>query len=346
MAQLRVANKVAGKSVRRIGRSAQKLPTAGVATLLLTDVHYGTAVHPEAVMGQNSYNRPIAKKRIERTVEWFIQWATREAGGKRFDGCVLALGGDMAESGLIEVVRGGTAISAINDLAHILANAVRRLQMAFGEVTVFGVPGNHGQNGKRVPMSRAAESNHDTEVYAELQRLLQGDPYVQVHFSRHAMEQVWYIYDVPFMLVHGDMMRPRTTAKSHLCLEAIAYRDKKAKQIRPLVPDAEDNLILLFGHWHTAMQALNFGFIAGGSIKGWDDWARATALVQETPSSQAWITHPKTGICSLVEVFAYEPSAAEDSHPEELPPVRLISAALAAEAFDCDEELDGTGFGA
>lgn len=326
-------------SVSRIGsKSPASTSIAGVPTLFITDVHYGTAVHPDAVMGQNSYNRVIAKLRIERTVNWFIDWALREANGKPFEGCVLALGGDMAESGAIEAVRGGTAVSAINELAHILYKQIKRLEEVFGEVVVFGVAGNHGQGGKRVPASLAAEHNSDTEVYAELERLAENDELVQIIYSRHAFEQVWYLYDTPYLLVHGDMLQPKSMAKNHIVAEAQSYRDKKVRQLYGVVPGIE-NVIMLFGHFHTAIEAKDLGFIAGGSLKGWDDWARRVALVQETPRSQAWITHAKAGISSRVEIFAYEPRAAEDSNPGELPAIRPVSAKYAEEAFDCDARL-------
>lgn len=337
-------SKISNPRLLSVGRTAGNTPfstsVAGVPTLFITDVHFGTSVHPEAVMGLNEYNRKVAKSRIERTVKWFIEWALREANGKPFEGCIFALGGDMAESGTIEQVRGGTAMGAINDLAHVLYQQAKRLKEVFGEVVIFGVAGNHGEGGKRLPASRAVEFNSDTEVYAQLERFAAEDEFIQVCYSRYAFEQVWYVYDVPYLLVHGDMMTPKSMAKSHLVAEAMRYRDKKIEQMLPAYPGIH-NAIMLYGHFHTAIESVNLGFIAGGSLKGWDDWARKVCLVAETPRSQAWITHPITGISSTVEIFAHDPRAVEDSNPQEMPAIRPMNAKFAQQSFDCDARLTG-----
>lgn len=75
---------------------------AGVATLMLSDLHWDEVVDARQVMNKNRYNREIAHKRLDRTFQKAGKLLLSHMSGASYDALVIALGGDMVSGNIHE----------------------------------------------------------------------------------------------------------------------------------------------------------------------------------------------------------------------------------------------------
>lgn len=318
--------------------------TAGTLTIMLSDVHYNTEVTLKSTYGVNEYNSAIARERIRHVIAESVKWAQLQAPQSLFERCIVASPGDLLDSGIVEKVTANSAPLALAELADVLLNELLELANIFPVVDFVAVPGNHGRKTKGGTLEEAIDKNYDTDLFRTLKRKadsLQG-PYkgrVRIHFSETKAEQLWFVYGVPFLMVHGEELEPkRRSAQAPASKEkglvgyAQVFRQQKKEQlkcypeIKQQLPNVNlDELVLLFGHFHQACNGLDAGrFIAAGSIKGFDTYAQQCQYVPEMPSGVAWITTPTHGITLSAKIWAYAPSALDEQAVKALPAAGFI----------------------
>lgn len=294
-----------------------KKALAGVATLFLSDFHWGETVDVEQMMGMNEFSLAIANTRLERVISKALELCFTHMAGQWYDGCVVQLGGDML-SGVIheELTRTNDAdiSDCIMDLAQALAAGIRTMADQFGTVYVPCVVGNHGRLEKDKVMKGKVKQNYDYLTYRILKGLLAKDERIQVDISP-AADLMYRVYDTGFLLTHGDMVKSAGGVGGIWpSLLKVDYRKRLISQYRGRlgIPNTTHDYLTI-GHFHQygAVESI----IVNGSLKGYDEYALNIGCKPEPAQQALWFTHPSYGITTHMPVIAQDLVREADATP-------------------------------
>jgi hypothetical protein len=66
---------------------------------------------------------------------------------------------------------------------------------------------------------------------------------------------------------------------------------------------------MVIGHWHSQMFLPGKGILAGGTVKGYDEYAFINNFEPEPPQQPLWIATPERGITWSTPVFVSDRKA-------------------------------------
>lgn len=276
---------------------APKSPAKGhraTLSLLLTDTHLDEEVDPAQVDGMNAYNREIAEMRLERFFTSSTKLAKHYLSGVTYDGAVLMLGGDIFSGNIHEELARSNADTLFGSILHYLdpmKAGIELLARQFGKVHVAGTPGNHGRMTRKPIAKQRAADNLDWLFYKLLARELARDSRITWEIPTAADTNV-RIYDVQYLLTHGDQFRGGSGIAGALSPMMIGSARKTKRQLYAGKPYQ----YMVLGHWHTQMFLPSKGILAGGSVKGIDEYSFIGNFDPEPPQQPLWITTPERGI--------------------------------------------------
>lgn len=281
----------------------------GVPIALWSDWHWGEVVRATEVNGINAYNLEIAHKRVNHLVSTTVDLLRNHLTGAKYDGIVVALGGDMVSGDIHEELsktNDRPMMPTIIDLYGVLITAIERLADEFKAVYVPCVTGNHGRTTKRIQAKERWATSFDWLVYSLLAKHFANDSRVTVD-AAESTELDFRVYSHRYKLVHGDGWSGGDGIIGAL---GPVTRGRVRKQAR----DASHGThweTLICGHWHTLCQLPHL--VVNGSLKGYDEYAQSKDLGYEPPAQALWITHPTRGITHQLPVYCDERPQAEQS---------------------------------
>jgi UDP-2,3-diacylglucosamine pyrophosphatase LpxH len=260
--------------------------------LLLSDLHLDEVVEAAEVMGVNSFNRKIAKMRLEATALSFVKVCRDYWSGITYDGVVVCLGGDLFSGDIHEELKEtneDTILGSLDYWIDPIADVLRLMADEFGSVHVPVVVGNHGRMTRKPRAKFRARSNFDWFMGKALQRLFANDPRVTFDIAESA-DCLITCYDHKIMLTHGDQTRGGGGIGG--IWPPLMRLDARKRQRQEAVNQGYE--LLIMGHWHQ----LVFGpsFIVNGSLKGYDEYAFTENFGYEPPQQAAWLMTPEHGI--------------------------------------------------
>lgn len=292
----------------RAKRRASSDVREGVASLVLSDWHWGETVDEKSVNGLNAYNVAIAERRANRIFDTALELLAPEEG--KYDALVVPILGDML-SGIIHdelvLTNDGTLIECILSLVARLEAGLFEMAQHFPLVQVTCVFGNHGRMDKRKTHKRQAGLNWETLVYRLLEQHLRarmGDR-CNVSFKiATSSDQTNQVYDKKFLFTHGDQFDIYQGGAFDKVRAGDFAKRKRAMESgnQQMVHD-----YLVCGHFH---QYGSFGsIIMNGSLVGYNEYAFNHNLSIERPQQALFVNHPQYGIIKHMPVFADEPVA-------------------------------------
>jgi hypothetical protein len=287
---------------------AHKHGLTGVPTLMLSDLHFDEVVRPEEIGGVNSYNREIATKRIQHTVNQAITLLTEYMRDPNYDGSVLALGGDMLSGNIHDELtesNDATLNESIVALTDVLIGAIERFADAFGRVHVPCVTGNHGRMHKKPRAKHRAHHNFEWLIYQFLTRHFAGDKRVTFQIP-DGIDCFYQIYNTRFVLEHGDAY----TGGNGIGGIMVPIMRGLAKKSQAQTAMGQPFDVALIGHFHTLI--FGQGVIINGSTKGYDEYSKRQKYGFEPSQQACFITHPEHGITYQIPIQCngYEKKAA------------------------------------
>lgn len=262
--------------------------------LLLTDTHFDEEIDPAQIDGLNAYNREIAELRLERWALGSVKLARHFLAGVKYEGVCLMLGGDIFSGNIHEELARTNADTLFGSLLHWLdpmRAAIELLAREFGKVHVVGVPGNHGRMSRKPIAKQRAADNLDWLLYRLLAREMAQDSRVTWDVPPAADAHV-QVYGVRYLLTHGDQFRGGSGISGALAPLLLGAHRKTRRQAVAGKP--YDYMVI--GHWHSQMMLPSKGLLAGGSLKGYDEYAYVSNFEPELPQQPLWITTPERGI--------------------------------------------------
>jgi len=274
----------------------------GIPWLMLSDLHLDEVVFPEQVMGMNAYNRDIALARLEKTAKGFITVTQDHWAGVKYDGAVVALGGDIFSGDIHEELsetNEDTMLGSVDYWIDPLADLLGLVADTFGKVHVPVVVGNHGRTSRKPRAKFRARSNFDWFVGAQLARVFKKDKRFTFDLADSA-DCLVETYGHKILLTHGDQASGGAGIGG--IWPPIMRLDARKRQRQEAVDQGYDYMVL--GHWHQ----LVFGpsFIINGSTKGYDEYAFTSNFGFQPPSQAAWLMTPEHGKTWTAPIFCQD----------------------------------------
>lgn len=264
----------------------------GIPFLFLSDIHYGEVVDPSQISFINSYNREIAKKRIEYTFKTAIELTMDRFSKAVFDGCVVALDGDLISGNIHEELaetNDGPVLQSVIEIAELLIQGISLMADKFNKVFVPCIVGNHGRIWKKMRAKNRAIDSYEWVVYQTIARHFKNDPRVNVVIPNSADLQ-FAVYGVNFCMTHGDQFHGGTGIAGLFSPIMLGMARKQMRQQAAKQPFD----VLLMGHWHQLVMTEKL--IINGSIKGADEYSYQLNVPLEDPKQALFIVHPDYGI--------------------------------------------------
>lgn len=269
--------------------------------LMLSDLHLDEVVDLHVMDGINQYDRPIAERRLHAVVENVVKLLKRYVAGVEFDGLFVALLGDVI-TGVIhdELARTNEAPPSAS-IAHwvpLLASALVYLADELDvPVHVAAVDGNHDRFYGKPHHKQRAETSLAWIIYNWLADTLRSDPRITFALTT-AAEQVVTLYDTRLMLSHGDSFRSQGGVGG-LYPSLLKWLLRRHQMYTQTKADFDFALI---GHWHSTLSGQDF--FVNGSLKGYDEYAKALGFTYEAPAQTLFLVTPERGVTLRLSVAA------------------------------------------
>jgi hypothetical protein len=265
----------------------------GTLITFLSDTHYGEVVNADEMGGYNRYNLSIADKRTIRFFDRTIVVARRYLAGVKYDGIVLALGGDIVSGDIHdELVETNelTTYETVEWAIPRLKAGIEKLAEEFGRVHVVSAPGNHGRNSKQPRFKNRSANNADTHVARLLALTLEGEDGITFEIPR-SMDTDFSVYGYNFSLEHGDSFKG---GDSQIGALGPVKRGTVKKQVQRAL-EGRPMDVLMTAHYHQLVMAPSQGFVLNGTVKGYDEYARGLHFKPEPPQQALLVVTPQHG---------------------------------------------------
>jgi len=270
--------------------------------MLLTDTHWGEMVTLEQVGGVNKYNVEIAKMRTRRAFDRAVYVSKRMWSGIEYEGFNLLLGGDMLSGIIHEELRETneeTVFASILGVVEYLTAGVKMLASEFPKVHIAAVVGNHGRLTRKPRAKNKVMESLDWMAYQLLARELESIASATVQIAESA-DCKFSVYDVAYCLTHGDQFRGGSGISAELSPLLLGVHRKMKRDAATGNPFD----VLVMGHWHRSNWLQNV--IAGGAIKGYDEYAFGHNFDYQVPRAELWLNTPEHGITTHSPLFVQD----------------------------------------
>lgn len=273
----------------------------GFPMTMWSDWHWGETVSLDETGGINAFTHDIGLQRVDRLVNSTIN-LLRNYGGlaPSYPGIYVCLGGDLLSGGIHDELvetNWAPAVGQAFEAHSVIAGGLLRLADEFGEVHVPCVVGNHGRNAKKPRAKLRIRENSEYYLYKALERHFADDP--RFHFVVAEQTDVPFtVYGHRFLLTHGDALGVKGGDGIIGAIGPIQRGNVKISRAEAQVRRGYDTMII--GHWHSAQpRGELFPVIVNGTLKGYDEYARAFLRAPASaPSQQLWLVSPGHGIAA------------------------------------------------
>lgn len=279
----------------------------GTLLTFLSDAHYSEMVNPNeiSIQGYNKYDMRIAQLRTQRFFEKTIHLSRNFLAGVKYDGIVLALGGDLVSGEIHQELLETNELSTYETVETVvpwLARGIEMLLEEFGRVHVVSAPGNHGRNTKKPRHKRRSQNNADTHIAKLLARELvsiKKTPGVSFDIPE-ASDVDFQIYNTRFTMEHGDDLKFNGTSEIG-SLGPVKRGTLRTSTQRQVLGRPFD--VFLVGHFHQFVPAYTQGFIMNGSLKGYDEYAHRGKFRPEPAQQSLAVVTPEHGITMVAPII-------------------------------------------
>lgn len=268
---------------------------------LFSDSHYGEVVNPAEMVGYNAYDMSIAEKRTRRFFERTVLVARNYLAGVDYDGIVMPMLGDIVSGDIHDEFQQTNEMSTYETILEVVPWIAAGIEMfldEFGKVHIPAVPGNHPRNSRKPRFKRRTANNADALIVRWLADRFRDVDGVTFDVPE-SISADFKIYNTAFRCEHGDEARGGGGIQGALL--PITLRTHKVRKQAQSEGAPFD--VLLMGHWHQLMSNPAKGFIVNGSLKGYDEFARAKGFEPEPPQQALMVVTPEHGVTVQAPLF-------------------------------------------
>lgn len=177
-----------------------------VQAILLSDLHCGEVVEPEAVNGLNDFNFDVLKRRMDSMLKSMVSFARTRA--YPIEELHIWLLGDNLSGNIHEELAQTNEFPVAEQcwrVADLLAGWIEQLVPYYPKIVVTGVAGNHPRT-QKPHASKQVHDNFDWLAYKIIETRLANYKSVSCDFPRSGFIVV-KIAGVNVLLFHGDGIR-------------------------------------------------------------------------------------------------------------------------------------------
>lgn len=254
------------------------------AIVLLSDWHYEENVKSQQVNGLNSFNREIAKQRIEKLFKVIARLIKVHKNEYSINTLVLALLGDFISGSIHDDLKEGNDIQptqAIYEVQCLIASGIKYLlQETNIKLVIPCSTGNHGRITEKIRVSTSYGNSLEFLMYNQLRDYFENEE--RVHFIINDSYLTYMeIYEYKARFHHGDAIRYGGGIGGLFipAFKAISQWNKSK------YADWD-----FFGHFHQLKDGGNF--ITNGSLIGFNSYAIRIKADYEKPK-QAFVVIDK-----------------------------------------------------
>ena len=260
----------------------------GIPMLMMSDVHFDEVVRQAEMIYPNEYNRPVAARRVRHTFEQSVILLKDYMAKPKYDGIVLALGGDMVSGNIHKELRESNQEKILKtclDFSALLEAGIRLFAEEFGRVFVPCVTGNHGRLNEKYHFKARARDNFDWLIYQLLVRAFKGDKRVTI-VAPETPDVLFSIYSKRFLLTHGDQFHGGSGI-SGIFPPLMLGQHRKQKKHNSFAKPFD---VMMVGHFHQYLHTESL--LVNGSVKGYDEFADQFNFPPEPPQQSLCIVRP------------------------------------------------------
>jgi len=236
----------------------------------------------------NEYNREIAVRRMRHTFEQTVVLLKSYMNAPKYDGFVLALGGDMVSGNIHKELRETNQEKILKtclDMASYLESGIKLLADEFGRVFVPCVTGNHGRLNEKYHFKARARDNFDWLIYQLLFKAFRDDNRVTIT-APETPDILFGVYSKNFLLTHGDQFHGGSGISGIFPPLMLGQHRKQKKQNSFQKPFD----VMMVGHFHQYIHTESL--LVNGSMKGYDEFADQYNFPPEPAQQSLCIVRP------------------------------------------------------
>jgi hypothetical protein len=279
-------------------------PTDAIPLAALSDVHASEVVNQAEMNGYNKYNLAIAEIRLQKFFSRTIKVA-RSWSNYVYAGILLAVLGDLVSGDIHdELVQTNECSNqeAVLWLVPRIAEGVELFRKEFKKVHVGSAPGNHGRDNKIPRYKKRSAHNADTLIMRLVAREFNQVPDVTFEIPE-SLDTPMKVYGYAISLEHGEELARNFNQGS---AEVGALGPLQRGTNRKKTAYAAEGHALdyaLWGHFHQLIPVASRGFVANGSVKGYDEFARGLKFKPERPQQVLMAVSPEWGILTETPII-------------------------------------------
>lgn len=266
--------------------------TNGIPCLFLSDIHFDEYVDPAQINYVNDFNRDIAVKRLQHTFNTSIDILFNRTKNPKYDGFVLALGGDLLSGNIHEELaetNEDSIMRSLLTLTDILIDGIELHLKYFKKIFIPCVVGNHGRLHKKPRAKNKVYDNYEWLIYQFIARHFKDDKRVELLIP-DGPDAHFRIYNKGFLLTHGDQFRGGNAIAGIFSPLMLGFHRKQKKQSS--INQSFD--VMMLGHFHQYVHTNQL--VINGSVKGYDEYANNMNFPAERPQQALFINHPTNGM--------------------------------------------------
>lgn len=288
-----------------------KEPKPGRATIipLLSDVHTGEVVRPAEMGDYNKYDLRICELRLQRFFRGVIEQA-RSWSAFRYDGCFLAMPGDFLSGDIHDELTQTNECSSDEAVFWVvprISEGIDLLRKEFKHVHVASAPGNHPRDSKIPRYKKRSAHNADTLIARLVAREFSKVEGVTFEIPESLDANV-RVYRFDFSLEHGDELIKTFSGSAEIGFLGPLVRGTNRKR-NAYATEGKGLDYALWGHGHQLIPVPSRGFIANGSVKGYDEYARGKKFRPEPAQQALMVCVPDFGITTQTPVILTDRAA-------------------------------------
>lgn len=274
----------------------------GTPVLFLSDIHYGEYVDAKQIEGCNSYNLKIANDSMHNTIEKAIALAYRFMYKPKYDGIVLAVGGDLLTGNIHDELKETNEAGVLESMSKLRDQfiwAINELHRTFGRVYVPWVVGNHARMSMKPRAKGKVKDNYEWLLGDMLAKHFEREKDIKFDIPE-STDVTFPVYQTRFLLSHGDQFRGGSGISGYFSPLFIGQARKHRRQLAINKPFD----VMMLGHFHQYIHTEQL--LVNGSMIGYNEYAYQMNLPFEKPRQSFFICHPQYGVTYRMPILCRE----------------------------------------
>ena len=270
---------------------------SATAVPLLSDIHIGEKVLPDGVMGLNSYNAEIGKKRLDSYFFNLAKLIKHHQKNYSLNNIVAGFLGDFITGYLHQENEQTNTMSPLEEIAFlkpIIVSGLKHLREHLPEVEIalVCVCGNHGRNTKKVQHSNFTQTSYEYFLYKDIEKSCEDLGLNFKFIIPKCSSAIVEIYGERYLFAHGHQFKYRGGIGGiYVPLSVWFAKSSMTLKIKRA----------FIGHWHTSVSIREA--VVNGSVIGYNAHAMSRFLPYERPQQSLTIITEKYGTTNQQSIY-------------------------------------------